>query len=106
MKMQGRFDMTHVPYRGGVQAIADLMGGQIELALDGGPHVTPHLKSGTIRALATATGTRLADQPGLPTLAERGFPGFEASAWQSIWVHSATPQPVLDEISRAVTAVL
>lgn len=99
LKMRAGLNMTHVPYKGGADAIVALIGGQVQLSIDGGPHVQGHIKSGKLRTLAVATRERLADYPNVPTIAESGFPGFESNVWQSLWVTGGTPAAVVRKIS-------
>jgi tripartite-type tricarboxylate transporter receptor subunit TctC len=106
LKMRAGLNMTHVPYKGGADAIVALMGGQVQLSIDGGPHVLAHTKSGKLRVLALATRERLADFPNVPTIAESGFPGFESNVWQSLWVTGATPPAVVRKISEEVMRTL
>jgi tripartite-type tricarboxylate transporter receptor subunit TctC len=106
LKMRAGLNMTHVPYKGGADAIVALIGGQVQLSIDGGPHVQGHIKSGKLRLLAVATRERLADYPNVPTIAESGFPGFESNVWQSLWVAAGTPPAIVRKISDEVMRIL
>ena len=73
--------MTHVPYKGSAPAITDLLGGQVQLMFDNLPSALPHIKAGKLRALAVTSAQRASALPDVPTVAEAGLPGFEASSW-------------------------
>jgi tripartite-type tricarboxylate transporter receptor subunit TctC len=98
--------MTHVPFRGSAQAVNALLGGQIEVMLDNLPPLAPHIEGNTLRALGIASARRHPKYPDLPTIAEGGIAGFEATAWQSLLAPAKTPAPIVErlsvEIRRAV----
>ncbi len=106
LKMRAGLSMTHVPYKGGADSIVALLGGQVQVSIDGGPHVQGHIKSGKVRMLAVATKERLPEFPNVPTIAESGFPGFESNVWQSLWVTGGTPPAVVRKISVEVMRAL
>lgn len=106
LKLEMGIDMMHVPYRGGAPALADLMAGQIQLVIDGGPPVISVIDSGRGRALAVAAKERAPFKPDLPTLAESGLPDFESSAWQSIWVPGGTPDSVITKLSGEIGRII
>jgi tripartite-type tricarboxylate transporter receptor subunit TctC len=106
LKMRAGLSMTHVPYKGGADSIVALLGGQVQVSIDGGPHVQGHIKSGKVRMLAVATKERLSEFPSVPTIAESGFPGFESNVWQSLWVTGGTPPAVVRKISVEVMRAL
>lgn len=106
LKMRAGIAFTHIPYKGGVQAMADLLGGQIQFTIDGGAHVVSQVDAKKIRLLAVATPARLAQYPNIPTLAESGFPGYEASAWQMLLVTGGTPKVIVDKIHAEVAKAL
>jgi tripartite-type tricarboxylate transporter receptor subunit TctC len=87
--------MMHVPYKGSAPALADLMGGQVQLMFDNLPSSLPFVKAGRLRALAVTSVTRAAALPDTPTLAESGVPGFEASSWFGILAPAGTPHDVV-----------
>jgi tripartite-type tricarboxylate transporter receptor subunit TctC len=97
--------MVHVPYKGGSQALTDLLGGQIH-AMFSGTSVLPHVRSGKLRALATCGAQRTAVMPELPTIAESGFPGFEATGWFGVLAPARTPRPVVVRLHREITSTL
>jgi len=93
-------DLTHVPYQGGSQQIADVISGQVPLLLDFPSVVRPHVKAGKLKALAVAGARRGTLMPEVPTFEELGYKGVQAIAWQGILAPAATPAPVLDRLSQ------
>lgn len=89
---------THVPYKGSVQSLTDLVGNYIQVALDTTGATLPHLRSGNVRALAVGTSFRLPDMPNVPTIAE-SVPGFEATAWGMYLVPKGTPDLIVKRLS-------
>jgi tripartite-type tricarboxylate transporter receptor subunit TctC len=106
LKLRAGLDMVHIPFKGGADSITALLGGQVQMTIDGGPHVIGHIKSGALRMLGVATLQRLPEFPTTPTIAESGFPGFESNAWQSLWVTGGTPAPVVKKIAEDVRRIL
>ena len=105
-KSMTKVDMVHVPYKGSAPAVSDLLGGQISIMFDNLPSVIPHVRGGKLRAIAISTAKRSADLPDVPTIAEAGVPGYEATSWFGMFAPAATPKPVLDKISAALGKVL
>ena len=105
-KMRAGITFTHVPYKGGAQAMADLVGGQIQFTIDGGAHVVSQIDAGKVRLIAVTGAERLPQYPKVPTLAESGYPGYAASAWQMLLVPAATPRPIVEKIHADVARVL
>jgi len=105
-KMRSGITFTHVPYKGGAQAMADLVGGQIQFTIDGGAHVVSQIDAGKVRLVAVTGAERLPQYPKVPTLAESGYPGYTASAWQMLLVPAATPKPIVERIHADVARVL
>ena len=99
-------EITHVAYKGGAPAMQDLLGGQIPVIFGTPVSTLPHIKSGKIRALATTGLTRAAILPDVPTVAESGYPGFEAINWYAYVAPARTPQDVIARLNRELTAVL
>lgn len=87
--------MTHVPYKGGGQAIIGLLGGDVQVMFSGFSAAMPHLKSGRARALAVTGGKRSPALAEVPTIAEQGFPGVEATAWYGMLAPANTPKPIV-----------
>jgi tripartite-type tricarboxylate transporter receptor subunit TctC len=99
-------DIVHVAYKGGAPAMQDLLGGQIP-AVVGTPITSlPHIKSGKIRALATTGATRARIMPDVPTVAESGYPGFEAINWYAYVAPARTPPEIIARLNREIGAVL
>jgi len=98
--------LNHVPYKGSDRATQDLIGGQIMVAFVGTPIALPHLKSGRLRALAVSTTTRSPQMPDVPTLAEAGVPGYEATIWIGLLAPAGTPAEILARLQAEITRVL
>jgi len=99
-------DLVHVPYKGSGQAVIDLLAGQVPMMFSGMSSVMPHIKAGKLRPLAVTGAQRSPATPAVPTIAESGFPGFEATAWYGVLAPARTPKPIVnrlhDEIVRAL----
>src|SRR6266704_3383326 len=95
--------MTHVPYRGGAPAMADLISGQVQVMFDVLPGAMQHIRSGSIRALAVTTRARVDALPDIPTVAET-VPGYESSTWFGIGVPAATPREIVERLNREMNA--
>ena len=98
--------MNHVPYRGSGQATADLIGGQVKLAIPGTAGMVGHIRSGKLRALAVTGARRSPQLPDVPTVAESGVPGYEAYVWMGLLAPKGTPPAIIERLNREVTAVL
>jgi tripartite-type tricarboxylate transporter receptor subunit TctC len=98
--------MTHVPYKGSMPALQDLLGGRLDLMYDYTVTLLPHIKAGKLRALAVMGNKRLPALPDVPTIGEAGFPGLESSSWSGIVVPAGTPQPVVKKLSEAMHQAL
>ncbi|WOP16351.1 tripartite tricarboxylate transporter substrate binding protein [Ottowia sp. SB7-C50] len=94
--------LQHVPYRGGSQALTDVIGGQVPLVAVNALEVQPHAKSGKLKVLAALSPNRTPVFPDVPTIAESGYPGFEASVWYGLVAPAATPKPVVAQLHAAV----
>jgi tripartite-type tricarboxylate transporter receptor subunit TctC len=103
---QAGIKLTHVPYRGSTPMIADLLGNQIDVVTDLMPTQIPQLKAGNYAGLAMTGAARSAALPDLPTVAESGFPGFEATSWNILLAPTGTPADVIDRLNAAITAYL
>ena len=98
--------LMHVPYRGGAPAITDVIGGQLPLVAVNALEVLPHVKNGKLKVLAVMSPTRSPIFPDVPTIAESGFPGFEASVWYGFVAPAATPKPVVAQLHAEVQKAL
>jgi tripartite-type tricarboxylate transporter receptor subunit TctC len=94
-------EMTHVPYRGTAPLMTDLLGGQVDVAMDFMPTYVPQVAGGKIRALAVTTSQRAAQLPDVPTAQEAGFKGFEATAWYAIVAPTGTPPDIVSKVNNA-----
>ncbi|MBL8311025.1 MAG: tripartite tricarboxylate transporter substrate binding protein [Burkholderiales bacterium] len=105
LKAFAGIEMTHVPYKGSSPAVADVIGGQVQLLIGNLPPILPHIKSGKVRALGVSTATRFAATPDLPPVAET-VPGFESLAWFGLFAPAGTPRDILARWHTDVVAVL
>jgi tripartite-type tricarboxylate transporter receptor subunit TctC len=99
-------DLTTVPYKGTAPALADLMGGQVDMLCDQTTNTVPQIKAGKVRALAVTSPTRLSILPDLPTLAESGLSGFDVSVWHGLYAPKGTPKPVVDQLVAGLKQAL
>lgn len=98
--------MTHVPFRGTGQVVAEILAGRIDLAIDTLPTWLPHIRAGRVRALAVTTPDRIPWLPEVPTVAESGFPGFDANVWYMLMGPPGLPAPIAGRLATAVNAAL
>jgi tripartite-type tricarboxylate transporter receptor subunit TctC len=107
MQMQriGGFEATHVPYAGGGPMTTSILGGQIDLGIGSVALLTPHVRGGKMRALATTGERRATTLPEVPTLAEQGIGGLTAHAWWGIFAPAGTPKPILDRFHAELVRV-
>ena len=98
--------MTHVPYKGTVLSVNDLIAGQVQLVFSDAPPAMPHVKSGKLRALAVTSVKRTPLMPELPTVAEAGVPGFALDNWWGILVPAGTPRPIIDRINKEIVKAM
>jgi len=98
--------MTHVPYKGSAPALTDLIGGQVQLMFDNLPSSLQFIKAGKLRALAVTSLARSSTLPELPTLAESGLPGFEASSWFGVLAPAGTPNDIVKKLNGEIAAWL
>jgi tripartite-type tricarboxylate transporter receptor subunit TctC len=104
-KFMTGIDMVHVPYRGVAPALADLIGGQVQVMFDTMPNTIEYIKAGKLRALAVTTTTRNTAMPDLPTVAEY-LPGYESSAWYGVSAPKGTPADIVERLNREINAGL
>ncbi len=97
---------THVPYKGAPPALADTLGGQVQSFMSSVPSALGHIRSGRLRALAVSTAKRSPQMPGVPTVAESGYPGFDASTWYGLLAPAGTPAGVVARLNAEVNRVL
>jgi tripartite-type tricarboxylate transporter receptor subunit TctC len=99
-------EMPHVPYRGSGPAVNDLIGGQVDVMFDNLPSSIEHAKAGTLRPLAVTSAQRSPAIPNVPTLAESGLPGFEATSWFALFAPKGTPAAVVAKLNQEVRKAL
>jgi tripartite-type tricarboxylate transporter receptor subunit TctC len=98
--------MVHVPYKGSAPAMADLLGGQIQLTFDNMLTVLPQVKAGKLRGLAITLPERSPLAPELPTVAESGLKGFEVQSWNGVVVPTGTPKEIITRLNGEVVRIL
>lgn len=106
LKSLGKFDMLHISYKGSAPAITDLLGGQVPMMFSDMIAALPHIKSGKLRPIAVGSPQRVVFTPDVKTVAEQGFPGFDAVAWGGLMAPRGTPQPVMDQLTAALKKAL
>jgi len=99
-------EITHIPYKGGAAAIADLISGQVQLMFESTNSIAPHVKAGRVRALAVTGERRSSSLPEVPTLIEAGVPGYEVNAWSGIITTAGVPRPVLDKLNATANKAI
>lgn len=97
-------DLTHVPYKGSPAAVTDLIAGQVDVMVDTGPALLPHMRSGKVRVLAVASKSRNPAAPNVPTISEAGLGKFEAPAWVGLAAPKGTPREIIDTLNKALQA--
>jgi len=97
---------VHVPYKGAPPAMVDLLAGHVALTFATAPSAVPYVKSGQLRALGVSTAKRIAALPDVPTIAEAGVPGYEATGWNGLVAPAGTPAPIIEKLNGAFVKVL
>jgi tripartite-type tricarboxylate transporter receptor subunit TctC len=106
LKITAGINMTHIPYKGGAPAIADLIAGQIQFLISGPPGVLPHINSKRLKAIATTAAKRSPGLPDTPTFAESGLPGFDTYEWYGVFAPGNMPKDVLAKLSREIARIV
>ncbi|MHA7681252.1 Bug family tripartite tricarboxylate transporter substrate binding protein [Cupriavidus sp. PET2-C1] len=106
LKSTGHFDVQHVPYKGSAPAISDLLVGQVPMMFSDMIAALPHIKAGKLRPIAVGSAKRVSFTPDVKTVAEQGFPGFEATAWGGLLAPAGTPKDVIAKLSAELKAAL
>jgi len=101
-KTMAGVDMTHVPYKGSAPALTDLVGGQVQVMFDNLPSALPQIKAGKLRAVAVTSPKRAPALPDVPTIAESGLPGFEATSWFGVVAPAATPAAIVSKLNAEI----
>lgn len=99
---QARIDVKHVPYRGSLAALSELMGGLLDVVVVDSPSALPQMKGGKIRVLAISTEARSVMAPDVPTIAEQGFPGYSTMTWMGFAVAKGTPAPIVERLFNGI----
>ena len=105
-KLLAKINIVHIPYRGTAPAVVDLMAGQIGMMITGVPPLLQQVKAGKLRGLAVATAERLPLLPELPTIADAGVPGYEATQWYGILAPAGTPRAVVNKLNEGIVQAL
>lgn len=105
LKLLGKVSIVHVPYKGGAPALTAMMSGEVDMSYENSLIITPHIRSGKVRALAVTAATRSKLLPDLPTIAET-LPGYNASGWYGLLAPAATPKPIIDRLHVEAAKVL
>ena len=106
LKLRTGIFMLHIPYRGTVPSVTDLLAGQVDATFTGAPAVLPHVRSGRLRALAVSSPQRLPMLPDVPTVAESGYAGFEADQWYGVVAPAGTPPAVVARLNVEINRAL
>jgi tripartite-type tricarboxylate transporter receptor subunit TctC len=106
LRIVAGIDIVHVPYKGGGPAMQGMLGGQVSAIFATPVTAVPHLRAGKIRAVATTGASRSALLPEVPTIAESGYPGYEATNWYAFLAPAGTPKPVLERLHRELVQAL
>ena len=105
-KLTAKVDLTHVPYKGSAPALSDLLGGQIQAMFENLPTLPSHIAAGKVRALAVTSKARSPALPDVPTVAESGLPGFDATAWFTIAAPSKVPAPIVQKLNADINGIM
>jgi tripartite-type tricarboxylate transporter receptor subunit TctC len=106
LKQMAGIDIRNVPYKGTGPALIGIISGEVQVMFGGSIATVPHVKNGKLRALAVAGDRRTQSLPDIPTVAEAGFPGYEANSWNGIVAPAGTPRAIVDRLNAAMVRVL
>ncbi|WP_066640723.1 Bug family tripartite tricarboxylate transporter substrate binding protein [Bordetella sp. H567] len=106
LKQAAHIDLTHVPYRGAGPAVVDLIGGQVDAAFLVPGNIQDYAKDGRARLIASSGLKRFPSTPDVPTVAESGYPGFDATSWIGFLAPAGTPQPIMDRLNTEMVRIL
>ncbi|OZI30701.1 LacI family transcriptional regulator [Bordetella genomosp. 10] len=98
--------MQHIPYKGSAPALTDLIGGHVDLMFDSLPSSMPHIKNGSLKALAVTTGKRIPSLPDVPTVAEAGVKDYEITTWYGIWGPKGLPADLANQVSKMMAEMV
>jgi tripartite-type tricarboxylate transporter receptor subunit TctC len=105
-KAEAHVDIVHVAYKGAAPALQDVIGGHVQMMFATAASVVGHIKDGLVRPLAVTTPKRTAILPDIPTVAELGIPGFDATTWHGLVAPAGTPRDIIETLNRATVAAL
>jgi tripartite-type tricarboxylate transporter receptor subunit TctC len=105
-KYMAGVEIVHIPYKGGAMAINDLIAGHVQLMFESLNSISPHARSGKVRALAVSGARRSPGFPELPTVAEAGVPGYEAGTWSGVIGPAGMPRPVVEKLNAAINRAI
>ena len=105
-RLTAKANLIHVPYKGGGPAMSDLLGGQILSVFASATTAVPQVKAGKLRALGTTSAKRSATMPDVPTIAEQGYPGYEATNWYAFVAPAKTPKDIIARLNREIVKTL
>ena len=106
VKLDGKIEMVHVPYRGAAPMKVDLLAGRLQMGGDQVSSSLAEVKRGSLKALATVSSTRIAALPDVPTVREQGFPTLEVNGWNGLFAPAKTPKEIIDRLQKEVVAAL
>ena len=105
-KVMAKIDMVHVPYKGNAPAFTDVIGGQVSLIFPTMPSAMPFIKSGKLRPIAVTSAKRSPAAPDIPTIAESGLPGYEATSWYGILAPARTPPQIVARLHEVLVSII
>ena len=105
-KFQSKTNISHVPYKGSGPALADLVGGQLDIMFENFPTAMPLIKSGDVRAIAVTSKDRVKSLPDLPTIAQDGLPGYAFTAWFAISAPKGTPANIVNKLNKDIREIM
>ncbi|HKW81491.1 MAG TPA: tripartite tricarboxylate transporter substrate binding protein [Casimicrobiaceae bacterium] len=106
LKLDAGLDIVHVPFNGSPPAVKATIQGETQMMFAVMPPLKPQIEAGKLRAIAVTTAKRFPLNPDIPTIAESGYPGFEALAWNGVLVAAATPRPIVQRLNSEINAIL
>src|SRR5262245_1231559 len=102
LKVREGLDMTSVPYKGGAQAVIDVIGGRIQFHIGSASTLIPHAKNGSVKAISIWSPKRDSELPNVPTMMESGYPDLALGFWAGIWAPAGTPAPIVQQLNEAI----
>ncbi|HEV8517306.1 MAG TPA: tripartite tricarboxylate transporter substrate-binding protein, partial [Burkholderiales bacterium] len=106
LKKMAGIELTHVPYKGVAPALTDVIAGQVQMIFSSAPAALPQLKAGRIKAIAVTSAKRSAALPDVPTIADSGVPGYDATNWYGVLAPAALSKPLVDRLNAEILKAL